>query len=466
MTTSYKVKFWEIRPNKAGPRSSKAGKVISYTVRWTVGGREKSQTFERSTQAKNFLSDLRQAAKNGEEFDVESGLPLSMLPSKTAEKPVRTWLEFSRAYIDMKWQGAAPNSRDGLTETIATVSPALVREDAPEPPEAELLRRALRAYYLAPQDREKRRPVEIAEALSWLEKASLDMPEVAKPANVRAALNALSRRLDGKPAAASTVARKRAVLYNAFEYAVELEEFDRNPIDKVKWSPPKLAEEVDWRVVIGPRQMRECLTAVTYVGKRGRGRRLRALYGCMYYAALRPAEAVALLKDDCHLPATGWGRLVLTRSLPETGSRWTDSGKTHEQRGLKLRPLAEVRTVPIPPVLVEILREHIAEFGTANDGRIFQTERGGIVGSTAYGDVWAATRALAFTPEQVASPLARRPYDLRHAGVSLWLNSGVPATEVAERAGHSVKVLLQVYAKCILGQHDRANQRIDDALDD
>ncbi len=47
---------------------------------------------------------------------------------------------------------------------------------------------------------------------------------------------------------------------------------------------------------------------------------------------------------------------------------------------------------------------HIAEFGTAADGRIFQTERGGVVGSTAYGDVWAATRALAFTPEQVASP--------------------------------------------------------------
>jgi hypothetical protein len=48
--------------------------------------------------------------------------------------------------------------------------------------------------------------------------------------------------------------------------------------------------------------------------------------------------------------------------------------------------------------------------------------------------------------------------------VSLWLNSGVPATEVAERAGHSVRVLLQIYAKCVEGQQDGANRRIDDAL--
>jgi integrase len=56
--------------------------------------------------------------------------------------------------------------------------------------------------------------------------------------------------------------------------------------------------------------------------------------------------------------------------------------------------------------------------------------------------------------------------DLRHAAVSLWLNSGVPATEVAKRAGHSVDVLLRVYAKCIDGQDGTANNHIDDALDD
>jgi hypothetical protein len=48
--------------------------------------------------------------------------------------------------------------------------------------------------------------------------------------------------------------------------------------------------------------------------------------------------------------------------------------------------------------------------------------------------------------------------------VSLWLNSGVPATEVAHRAGHGVAVLLEIYAHCIDEQADAANQRIAEAL--
>ena len=83
---------------------------------------------------------------------------------------------------------------------------------------------------------------------------------------------------------------------------------------------------------------------------------------------------------------------------------------------------------------------------------------------SAYSAVWADARKTALTEAQFRSPLGRRPYDLRHAAVSLWLNSGVPATEVARRAGHGVAVLLKIYAHCIDGQADAANQRITDAL--
>jgi integrase len=99
-------------------------------------------------------------------------------------------------------------------------------------------------------------------------------------------------------------------------------------------------------------------------------------------------------------------------------------------------------------------------------GRLFRTARGAPLNDTGYGQVWQRARPAALTTAQQASPLARRPYDLRHAAVSLWLNAGVPAPEVARRAGHGVAVLLRVYANCIDGQAAAANQRISDALDE
>jgi hypothetical protein len=42
----------------------------------------------------------------------------------------------------------------------------------------------------------------------------------------------------------------------------------------------------------------------------------------------------------------------------------------------------------------------------------------------------------------------------------------VPAspTEIVKRADHSVEVLLRVYAKCVSGQEEIANRRIDEIL--
>ncbi len=132
--------------------------------------------------------------------------------------------------------------------------------------------------------------------------------------------------------------------------------------------------------------------------------------------------------------------------------------------------------MPASPELVEILRRHIATFPTSPGGRLFVTRigRAGVPlpppfnkplrMGTAY-RAWDIAGAAAFTDAEYASPLAKRPYDLRHAAfVSTWLNAGVPPTQVAEWAGHSVMVLLRVYAKCIYGQEETARQRIESAL--
>ncbi|WP_328850766.1 hypothetical protein OG994_21515 [Micromonospora globbae] len=129
-------------------------------------------------------------------------------------------------------------------------------------------------------------------------------------------------KLDGKPASATTVRRKRSVFYNALQYAVELEELEFNPIDelRVRSQRKKIAEAVDRRVVVNQRQELELLIAVTYVGQRGRkakrSERLVAFFACLYFAALRPAEALALREQDCDLPEKGWGRLTLAKSRP------------------------------------------------------------------------------------------------------------------------------------------------------
>ena len=152
----------------------------------------------------------------------------------------------------------------------------------------------------------------------------------------------------------------------------------------------------------------------------------------------------------------------MSRTTPEVGRRHTDSGTLHDDKGLKHRAEDEVRPVLIPPELIAALRMHIDVYGIAPDGRLFRRSNGNVVGTSTYTQLWRAARTL--VPEQVAWPLAGRLYDLRHAAVSLWLNAGVPAPTVARRAGHSVEVLLRVYANCVDGDDEIANGRISSVL--
>ena len=114
---------------------------------------------------------------------------------------------------------------------------------------------------------------------------------------------------------------------------------------------------------------------------------------------------------------------------------------------------------------MKILRAHLAEYGTAEDGRLFAREDGEKIRPATYAKIGADARRDVLTKVQYDSPLGKRPYDLRHACVSTWLNAGVPAPQVAEWAGHSVEMLLSAYAKCVDGQEDLARKRIEQALD-
>ena len=248
-----------------------------------------------------------------------------------------------------------------------------------------------------------------------------------------------------------------SVTRTCLSYAVRKKRLRKNPLLAANlpehWTPPKADDAVDPRAVGSPQLVAEMLTAATYVGAR-QGCRFTAFYGCMFYAMMRPAEVARLTKAWCHLPATGWGRLTFGDSAPAPGKEWTNTGDVHEDRGLKGRSRKTVRKVPIPPELVRLLREHIEQFGTAPDGSLVRSEQGNPIQPSTWWQVWRKVRVLSFTTEQLVTPLMKRPYDLRHAGIVWRLNSGVPAPEVAKWAGHSVEVLTRIYAGCVVGLDD------------
>ncbi|SES44289.1 Site-specific recombinase XerD [Streptomyces sp. yr375] len=459
---TYNVRIWGIR--------KRASKSAPFQLRWLVNGEVFQEPFTTRTLADARRAQLLTATKNGEPFDVATGVPIAEM--REASSP--TWYEHACAYAVMKWPGAAGKHRASVAETLSAVTAHLVSTQRGVPDRV-VLRRALRTYaFQCRIDPESGEPVsrkdseelprEVETALDWVASHSLKMVDVAESDVLRGVLRVLSKRLNGDPAADNTVRRKHSVLSNSFKYAIERDLLAVNPLKRIDWTPPATSDEVDFQFVPGPAQVAELLEAVQETGTRGG--HLHGFFACMYYAAMRPSEVANLKRSACKLPDQGWGELVLSKSRPEVGSGWTDDGKPYEERGLKRRARNATRPVPIPPALVSLLRAHLDTYGTAPDGRLFRGIRGGRVPSTEYAEVWKAARELALNAEDLETPYADVPYSLRHAGVSLWIKAGVDPVEVARRAGHSPAVLWKFYAKILRGHQDASNSMIDAALAD
>jgi integrase len=436
----------------------------TYTVPWSVNGKMHQRTFSARKLADVFRSELQVAARSGVTFSLETGLPQER---SAGERTRISWYTHACEFTDHKWPQASPRHRKGLAEALTDLTLALV--DQP-PPDRARLRRLLYSWSFNAATRQGPVPADNHRALKWIEAHSLPLANMEQATTLRTGLEAISRKQDGSPAAPATVTRKRSAFYSALQFAVELEYFVANPLDRVSWRAPVSSDLVDRRVVVNPDQARALLRAV-----RGHMPALEAFFACLYYAGLRPAEAVNLRAADCELPESGWGSLLLSGSYQVSGSAWSRTGTRGEEQALKHRARKATRRVPAHPELVATLRAHLAEFGTGVDGRLFvnRTGKAGtplappfsnpLAMNTAY-RVWGRARVDALSPEQVKSPLAQRPYDLRHACLSTWLNAGVPATQVADWAGHSVNVLLKVYASCIVGQDEASLRRIESAL--
>ncbi|MEV2258622.1 integrase [Streptomyces anulatus] len=447
---SYNVRFWEIR--------ERLDRRKPFMVRWTVDGREKSESFMTFGLADSRRSKLMTAARDGVAFDVHTGLPASEL---RAIKQRTTWYDLAHEYLDQRWDRTPGTTRRTLADAFATITPALVRPGAAYP-EPRVLRRALYSWAFNKNAWVQEPQEEWRKALDWMKRNSLPVGVLAEADVLRRGLDALCRKLDGTAAAAKTARRKRAAFSEVLNTAVERGYFAENPLNRLRWNAPAVNEEVDPAAVPNPAQAARLLAGVAQ--QRGRGPHLEAFFGCMYYAAMRPAEVIHLRLEQCHLPESGWGLLNLSGGVVAAGKDWTDDGAVHEVHSLKRRAATATRPVPIPPQFVRILLEHIERFGVAPDGRLFRNQAGNYVDAAAYGTTWARARKSVLTRTELASGLAKRPYDLRHAGISFWLYSGVDPAECARRAGQSIGVLFRHYAKFLDGVREQANRLIEQSM--
>lgn len=84
MQPSYGVRVWSTRRYQ-GKRKT------TYYVRWSVAGGARQKPFQSEALADSFRSDLVVAARRGEAFDVDSGLPVSVLRTRRDATPGMSW---------------------------------------------------------------------------------------------------------------------------------------------------------------------------------------------------------------------------------------------------------------------------------------------------------------------------------------------------------------------------------------
>ncbi|MCF3104115.1 site-specific integrase [Streptomyces roseoverticillatus] len=450
MDTTYRVKVWKI-----GTRKQARG--TTHTVRWTLDGREWRAPFATRALADAFRSELVSATRRGEAFSLTTGRPVSHQSGASAVN----WYDFAVQFTDAKWPQTSGNNRKNVAKALMTTTIALLRTQ-PNGFKPIDVRRALREWAFNTK-RRSTAPADVAAILGWIERNTLTMAAWEDPQKVEEVMNALATKLDGTPGAPSSTKRHRRILNVAMEYAVKHRVLRENPLPKGRGTSPKTSSAVDKRCLVNLAQAGALLG---WIWQRPRGgRRLHAFFATIYLAGPRPEEAVAMRVRDVILPGEDaedqWGELLFHTAQPEVGKQWTDTGDVHEERGLKGRAIDDTRTVPCRPALTVILRAHIEAEELKPGDLLFPGEKGDMLAGSVFRRAWRTAREEALTPDECASPLGKRVYDLRHTCLTTWLNKGIPPAQVAEWAGNSVPVLLATYARCISGQLKDLQKRIE-----
>jgi integrase len=436
----HRVQVFSIRrPSDRTPRDKRR-----YHVKWRVSGRDKTRSFATKAQAERLKARLQMAVIEGVEFDLVTGLPVSWI------KQDKTWWEWSQEWLGLKWSQWSGHSRRSAVESLVAITPLMARDGAPPAPDD--VATWLREHGYRPGATDRQSPP------GWLDRWSVPLVEV-EPAQLERVLAAVTTKRDGSPMARDVARRRRTALNAVLSAACRRELIDHNPLDKSEWTLPTRNITVDISTVPSYDDVAEIVDHVA--GLKTDGARYAALFACVGIAGMRPSEAIGLLAADLALPKEGWGLAVLRGASTSPGTRFTSNGTVVEDKELKQRPPDATRDVPLAPDLVERLWWHMERWPPVN-GRVFTNAAGRTSTTTNYGPVWVRARSKLWPAEHRLGKTT--VYDLRHSAATMMLRARVPPAEVARRLGHSVDILMRVYAGVFEDERHRSNELIDRAV--
>ncbi|MDB4873297.1 MAG: integrase, partial [Gemmatimonadales bacterium] len=195
---SYNVRFWNISVQK--------GRKRPFVLRWVVEGDVQTRSFTTRALADSYKAQLIQAARRGEAFNTDTGLPESM---ERRSKEI-SWYDLARAYVDDRWSKVSGRQRKSVAETLVAVTPVLITE-VRGMPEKNVLRDALWQHAFTKESPDVAHASEVAEALQWIAKASVPVADLMEYRTVTKALEACARNLDGTASAPGYYSRRRRV---------------------------------------------------------------------------------------------------------------------------------------------------------------------------------------------------------------------------------------------------------------
>jgi integrase len=423
---NHQVQIFSIQERRAH------SKARPWVVRWRVEGRDRSRSYRTRSEADRYRSQLLRAVDAGETFDLDTGEPTTWQPS-AGDLSVYAW---AQRWLAEQWPEWQPRTRSSAVEALTRLIPLASAHTAPAPPPT--LRRHLFGNLPPEPDPSKLD----AEAEMWLHRWSIGLVDLDK-----ALLAEVDHRLaigdNGQQLSAWTAARNRKIARACIRRAVDLDILAADP-----WPPPsqgrsrrkalRRPKSIDIRALPDPATMARAIAAVP--SHQPSSRTYQAMIAVSYYAGLRPSEVVMLRPRALYLPTDGWGRI----DVVEADIDFDVPGE----------PKTGTRSVPIPPVLVAMLRQWLDTHSFGPDDLIFRTRTGRRPTPSNWARTWQ--RAL----RSIDHP-SLRVYDCRHAAATTWLQAGVPLGEVARRLGHSVETLVSTYVGALTGDESLANQRID-----